>query len=89
MTASGFLALYPEFTSAGTTLIGIVIAEVDLLISDSWGAKRDVILALSVAERLADSPQGRNARLDTKRNIYSERLRALKQAHAVSANRIG
>jgi hypothetical protein len=90
MTAAEFLAFYPEFSTAGTALIDVKIAEAEFRVSDTWGARRDTILALEVAANLADSVQGRNARLDAgKRNVYAERLKAEKAAFAALKNRIG
>jgi hypothetical protein len=89
--AAGFLLLYPEFTPAGTALITAKIAEAEEQVSDTFATdRRDYIVALQTAAILAESPQGRNARLDPKgRNIYAERLQDEQWAHACAFNRIG
>lgn len=93
MTAATFLTLYPEFSTATTALIELKIAEAELQTSDTWGDRRDpIILALTTAALLADAVQGRNARLDPgkgRRNIYAERLKTEREAHAALLNRIG
>jgi len=91
MTPTEFIAFYPEFSTASATLIAVKIAEAEFRVSDAWGDRRDTILALEVAANLADSPQGRMARVEPgpKRNIYSERLEREKRAFACAKNRIG
>jgi hypothetical protein len=89
--ASDFLESYPEFRTAPTALISKVLEEVELFVSDSWGARRNLVVKLEVAARLAMSPQGRAARLsDAKTGVstYSQRLDQLKRSHACGRSRV-
>lgn len=91
MTRNEFIGLYPEFTSAPEPFVTVVIAECELLVSDTFGTQRLLVLALTVAARLADSPQGRAARLESGQepSWYAVRLKNLQRANAVSGLRIG
>lgn len=89
IAAATFLARYPEFSSAATALLNVELAAAELRISDNWGARRDEMVMLSTAAALADSPQGRNARLDPKRNVYAERFNEELQAFCCMFNRAG
>lgn len=90
MTLARFLELWPEFASIDPDFANRVLAETELAVGDTWGARREEAVALTAAARLADSPQGRQARLaDPRRNIYEERLATIRKAHACGLNRIG
>jgi len=90
MSLDDFLVRWPEFGSLDPDFAAAVLAEAEAQTSNTWGARYDEIVALTTASRLADSPQGRQARLsDPKRNIYQERLNQLRKAHACALNRIG
>jgi hypothetical protein len=83
--------LYPEFATADSGYITAVIAESDLLVSDSWGALRETVLGMETAARLARSPQGRFARapedIKSGRNPYEDRLAKLKATNAIRSVR--
>ena len=93
ITAAAFKIRYPEFASAPDDLVVAVIAEKELITSDSWGDRRDSILMLSVADELTRSPKGRNGRIDVQSNNvaldnpYAKELEAHRRAHSWLRNR--
>ena len=94
MTSPEFKALYGEFASTPDSLVDQVIAEQELLISDSWGANRPRVLALSVADSLVSRPNGRQARIQVESdkvqvsNPYRTQLNELRKAHVWLLNRV-
>jgi len=91
LTSTTFLVNYPEFANAGTTLIAAHITAQDVVVSDSWAAdERDDIVALKVADALATSASGRNARMDdpSKATTYAIALRKREEIHACIRNRV-
>src|SRR5688572_19568087 len=91
-STAGFLAAYPEFSNAGTTLLTAQLAFAEAVVSDSFGDQRDFVVYLTLADRLATSPSGRDARMTTDeqpRSTYSVELERLKAANAVRALRMG
>lgn len=87
-----FKVAYPEFTNAGDPLLTAQLAQVELVVSDSFGDQRDQVVMLTLADRLSTSPSGRDARMlteDEKRSTYSAELERLKRANAVNAVRLG
>ena len=93
VSASSFVALYPEFApwhAQHSTLIAATLAEVELYVSDSWGDSRDEIVSLECAARLASGPQGRAAQLLAKdgTSTYSRLLERRKLAHACCYGRV-
>jgi hypothetical protein len=64
MTAAEFKERYSEFSTAPDALVTAVIGEQDVMISDSWGDRRDYVLGLAVADVLSRSPKARNARVN-------------------------
>lgn len=91
VTLENFIAWYPEFAQTNSDLLARSLAEAEVETSpDLLGDKRDTIVALRCAARLAESPQGRAARLsDAKGSIYRERLGDLIKGSACANNRIG
>lgn len=92
VTVASFLVAYPTFTNAGTALLTSQLAQVELIVSDSFGTQRDQVVMLTLADRLATSPAGRDARLTTEKvptSTYSVELERLKSANAVRAIRFG
>lgn len=75
MTAADFLLYHPTFATAPTALINVKLAEAELFIGDTWGDRREYMVALKAASFLADSPEGRNARLEPGGNVYEKRLK--------------
>jgi len=93
MTPTEFVTRYPEFAATPNSTLLSVIAEQEILVSDSWGAKRPQVLALTVADALSRSPNGRQSRLNVETNQtqtetpYAGALKELKKAHAWLRNR--
>ena len=88
-----FLVSFPEFSSAGNTLIDATLAEVEKQVSDAFGDQRDRAVMLRLADRLANSPWGRDARRladgTVPTSTYSTEFDELARANAVSASRMG
>jgi hypothetical protein len=93
VSVNSFLAAYPEFQNAGDTLLTAQLALAEVVVSsDSFGAQRDLAVMLTLADRLATSPSGRDARMTTEdrpASTYSVELERLKAANAVRALRMG
>jgi hypothetical protein len=90
MTAAEFKAIYPEFATAADALVNAKIAEADLQTSDSFGTRRDSVLALLTSHLLAISPYGVNAKMVNKDGgtVYGERLKTVQVIHGVARERI-
>jgi hypothetical protein len=85
-----FILAYPEFQNAGTSVLTAALAQAETLTSDSFGAQRDVVIYLTMADALARSPIGRDAKLvDDEQTVYQHTLDRLKVANAVTASRLG
>jgi hypothetical protein len=68
------------------------LALAELEVSDSFGASRDLAVYLRLADALALSPWGRDARMVTpaaSTSTYGMRLMSMALANAVSASRLG
>jgi len=92
VTVASFKAAYPEFAKAGDPMIAAHLAHVELEVSDSFGDQRDQAVMLRLADTLALSSFGRNARLVAPTDgatTYGQRFRAMAEANAVSASRLG
>lgn len=93
MTAVEFKERYTEFSTAPDALVTAVIAEQEVMLSNSWGARRDYVLGLAVADALSRSPKARNARVNLEsqseavENPYSAKLKELKLAFGWANNR--
>ncbi len=92
-TRPGFLEQFPEFVSAGTALIDATLAAVLAQVSDSFGDQYERAVYLRLADRLANSPWGRDARRladgTVPTSTYSTEFNELANANAVSASRLG
>lgn len=94
MTREQFLESYPEFAVIDReepTIVPAKLAEADGAVSDEWGGKRDEIVGLETAHRLALSPFGRNAKLASSmgKSTYGEQLKQRRRAFACALNRQG
>lgn len=97
VSVSTFKAAYPEFAKAGDTLLTEQLAQVELEVSDSWADRRDTVVMLTLADTLANSPWGRDARMVpvdksgrvTGSSPYGIRLDAMKRAHGIRGSRLG
>lgn len=95
VSVASFLICFPEFTKAGSTMLAAQLPLVELEVSDSFGTSRDLAVMLKLADALALSPWGRDARMVPKgvdnayTSTYGVRLMNLAQANAVSASRLG
>lgn len=90
-TVPGFLERYGEFTNAGTSALAAALVDAEALTSDSFGEQRDIAVYLTMADALARSPSGRDAKLDGPGDVtvYQHTLDRLKVANAVTASRLG
>jgi hypothetical protein len=88
-----FLVSFPEFSSAGNALIDATLEAVEYQVSDAFGDQRDRAVMLRLADRLANSPWGRDARRladgTVPTSTYSTEFDELARANAVSASRMG
>jgi hypothetical protein len=93
VTRASFLVSFPEFSLAGTDLLDATLAAVEYQVSDSFGDQRDRAVMLRTADRLANSPWGRDARRLSDGTVptstYSTEFDELARANAVSASRMG
>lgn len=91
VSTASFLLAYPEFVGAGTSLLTAQLAQAELLVSDAFGTQRDLVVMLVLADALARSPSGRDAKLDGPGDVtvYQHTLDRLKTANALSASRLG
>lgn len=95
VTLASFLVAFPEFLKAGDPMIEAQLALVELEVSDTFGDSRDLAVMLKLADALALSPWGRDARMVPKgvdnafSSAYGVRFRAMMEANAVSASRLG
>ena len=87
VTVDSFKAAHPEFAANPTGQLTVKLAAVEARVSDDWGALRDEVVMLELADTLASAPAGMRARKvdDGKgRNVYHEKLMQLKAAHALT-----
>lgn len=95
VSVASFLVCFPEFLKAGDPMLEAQLALVELEVSDSFGDSRDLAVMLKLADALAQSPWGRDARMVPKgvdnafSSTYGVRLRAMAEANGVSADRMG
>lgn len=92
VSVASFLVAYPEFLKAGEPMIAAQLALVELEVSDSFGDQRDSAVMLRLADTLALSPFGRNARMvspSAATSTYGQRFTAMAESNAVSASRLG
>lgn len=92
VSSASFLVSYPEFINDGTDLIDDVIAEVELVVADSWdsAAERDDIVQLKTADFLARRASGRNARKSNpdEPTPYAALLQQRYEVHACMLSRV-
>ena len=95
VSLASFKTAFPEFVKAGDPMIAAQLAMVELEVSDSFGESRDLAVMLKLADALALSPWGRDARMVPKgvdnafSSTYGVRLQRMQEANAVSASRLG
>lgn len=92
VSVASFLVAYPEFLKAGEPMIGAQLAMTELEVSDSFAEQRDAAVMLRLADTLALSPFGRNARMvapNAATSTYGQRFSAMAESNAVSASRLG
>lgn len=95
VTVDSFKTAFPEFVKAGDAMLTAQLALVELEVSDSFGDSRDLAVMLKLADALALSPWGRDARLIPKgvdnafTSTYGQRFQKMCEANAVSASRLG
>lgn len=93
VTLETFLIAHPEFVSAGDAMLTAQLALAEVMTSaDSFGDQRDRAVMLLLADTLACSPWGRDARMiaeDQRTSTYATQLWSMRRANAVSALRVG
>ncbi len=92
VSVASFKVAYPEFAKASDGLVAAHLAPVELAVSDSFAEQRDQAVMLRLADTLALSVWGRNARLvapSDGASTYGQRFRAMAEANALSASRLG
>ena len=83
LTTNAFLDLYPEFRSAPSGLVSGHLAQQELLVGDSWGARENLYHGLITAEALAQSPYGRSAKLLDKQgnSHWTEQIKKMQRSN--------
>ncbi len=94
MTNPEFLIRFPEFAGAEEEFPGLVdacLSEAKLAVSSVWDKKRDQVIGLEAAHRLAITPFGRTAKLSSSagKSTYGTQLSKLRVAFACALNRQG
>lgn len=90
VSVASFVSHYPEFAKAGDPMLAAQLIQAEFEVSDSFGDARDTAVMLRLADMLASSPWGRDARTNkVATTTYGERFRRLAEANAVSASRLG
>lgn len=95
VSVASFLVAFPEFLKAGTPMLTAQLALIELEVSDSFGDSRDLAVMLKLADTLALSPWGRDARMVPKgvenafSSTYGMRFRAMAEANGITADRMG
>jgi hypothetical protein len=92
-SADGFRKYFaPTFNTRGDTELEVLLAAVELRVSDSWGAQRDEMVYLYAADQLETSPAGRAARQKAGLKgptVYSELIADRIKGNAWAKNRLG
>lgn len=89
---SSFVIAFPEFSKAGTPMLEAQLAMAELEVSDLFEDQRDHAVMLRLADNLALSPWGRDARLvpaGATTSTYGVLFQRLAEANAVRASRLG
>jgi hypothetical protein len=92
---AAFKTCFPEFLKAGDAMIAAQLALVETEVSDSFGDSRDLAVYLKLADALALSPWGRDARLvptgvnNAYCSTYGRRFLAMAEANGITASRLG
>lgn len=95
VTVASFKVAFPEFGKAGDPMLEAQLALVELEVSDAFGDSRDLAVMLKLADALALSPWGRDARMVPKgvdnafSSTYGVRFSAMAEANGVTASRLG
>lgn len=92
VSVASFKVAFPEFAKSGDAMLEAQLALVLVDVSDSFGDSYDTAVMLRLADTLALSPWGRNARLITPKattSTYGDRFCRLAEANGVSASRLG
>ena len=63
VSVASFKAAFPEFKKASDEMVAAQLAFAEFEVSDSFGDSRDLAVMLHLADLLATSPAGRDARL--------------------------
>jgi hypothetical protein len=92
VTVASFKVAFPEFLKAGDPMLEAQLALAEIQVSDSFEDERDHAVMLRLADNLALSPWGRNARLVSEKattSTYGDRFRIMAEVNAVRASRMG
>lgn len=87
VTVDSFKARFPEFKGSRVELAA-ALAQIELRVSETFGALRDEVVMLELADTLTGSPDGRRARkVDPGRaagSVYRQKLDELRRIHAAT-----
>lgn len=95
VTVESFLVAFPEFAKANAGMLAAQLAMVELDVSDAFCDSRDLAVMLRLADTLALSPFGRDARMIPKgvdnafSSTYGLRFQRLAEANGITASRLG
>ncbi|MEY4548251.1 MAG: hypothetical protein RL685_4446 [Pseudomonadota bacterium] len=92
VTVASFKVAFPEFLRAEDPMLEAQLAMAELEVSDAFEESRDLAVMLRLADNLALSPWGRDARLVGTRatsSTYGERFARMAEANGVSPSRLG
>lgn len=95
VTVAAFKVAFPEFLKAGDAMVEAQLAFTELEVSDSFGDSRDLAVMLKLADSLALSPWGRDARMVPKgvenafSSTYGLRFTRMAEANGITADRMG
>ncbi len=92
VTVCAFKMAYPEFVKVCDPMLEAQVAQAEREVSDLFEEQRDHAVMLRLADNLALSPWGRDARLVGEKatsSPYGQRFWRLAEANAVRASRLG
>jgi hypothetical protein len=95
VSIASFKICFGEFAKAGDAMLTAQLALVENEVSDAFGDSRDLAVMLKLADALALSPWGRDARLvptgvnNAYCSTYGRRFLSMAEANGVTASRLG
>jgi hypothetical protein len=90
VSVASFKAAFPEFKKVSDEMVAAQLVYAEFEVSDSFGDSRDLAVMLHLADLLATSPAGRDARLAAdETSTYGARFQRMAEANGISATRLG